>query len=240
MPKKLNGKAQENDTGLEPLVPNTLIIENELLRQGFTSTPNYILRDPSISPAAKTVYSLLLSYAWQEGSCFPGQKRLAVDLGLKERMVRYHIAELKKKGLIEIKRRGLGQTNIYIIKDIFKHDRQYIAGQERQYMSLQDRQNIAYKEYSVEEYSDIQNNVNADEENQKITYFAEILADILKDKKSLLFYKKACRKYDPYRLIQKAKEIIADGGAKKPGAVFAQWLKGKGIKKIGKSVDLSP
>jgi hypothetical protein len=32
---------------------------------GFTQLPNFILRNPELSANAKTVYSLLLSYAWQ-------------------------------------------------------------------------------------------------------------------------------------------------------------------------------
>jgi DNA-binding transcriptional regulator YhcF (GntR family) len=127
---------------LEPLEPDTLIIENEALRKGFTVIPNYILRNPELSPGARLTYTLLLSYAWQEGSCFPGQKRLAADIGLKERMVRYYLTELKKAGFIEVIRRGLGKTNVYIIKDIKSPDRQYIAGQERQLITDPERQKI--------------------------------------------------------------------------------------------------
>ena len=42
---------------------------------GFTQLPNFILRDPKISIGAKTAYSLLLSYAWHNDLCFPGQDR---------------------------------------------------------------------------------------------------------------------------------------------------------------------
>lgn len=146
---------------LEPLEPNTLIVENEALRKGFTIIPNYILRDPSVSVGAKIIYTLLLSYAWQEGSCFPGQLRLANDLGLKERMVRYYLTELKTQGFIDIRRRGQGRTNVYVIKDMRadrqsiayqngrKSDRQYIAGQERQPITGQERQYIAYNKDTV-------------------------------------------------------------------------------------------
>lgn len=147
---------------LEPLEPNTLIVENEAIRKGFTIIPNYILRDPRVSVGAKIIYTLLLSYAWQEGSCFPGQLRLANDLGLKERMVRYYLTELKTQGFIDIRRRGQGRTNVYVIKDIRaperqsiayqngrKSDRQYIAGQERQPITGQERQYIAYNKDTV-------------------------------------------------------------------------------------------
>jgi hypothetical protein len=35
-----------------------------IARYGFTQLPNFILRNPDLSANAKTVYSLLLSYAW--------------------------------------------------------------------------------------------------------------------------------------------------------------------------------
>ena len=34
-----------------------------------------------------------------------------------------------------------------------------------------------------------------------------------------------CSKYDPTHLLQKAAEIVADGGARNPGAVFVDWIK---------------
>ena len=49
---------------------------------GFTQIPNFILRDPNISIGAKTIYSLLLSYAWHNDLCFPGQDRLAKDVAM--------------------------------------------------------------------------------------------------------------------------------------------------------------
>ena len=49
---------------------------------GFTQVPNFILRDSAISIGAKTVYALLLSYAWHNDLCFPGQDRLAKDVGM--------------------------------------------------------------------------------------------------------------------------------------------------------------
>ena len=72
---------------------------------GFTQLPNLILRNPDLSTNAKTTYALLLSYAWHNNLCFPGQERLA------ERS----IAELEQCGLIEIERRGQGKTNFYTV-----------------------------------------------------------------------------------------------------------------------------
>jgi DNA-binding transcriptional ArsR family regulator len=58
-------------------------------------------------------FAMLLSYAWQNDFCFPGQERLAQDLGLSDRNVRTHLKSLEENGLLTIKRRGQGKTNIY-------------------------------------------------------------------------------------------------------------------------------
>ncbi len=103
IPRPSNNVNETEETELEPLEPDTLLVENEALRKGFTVIPNYVLRNPLTSLGARMTFTLLLSYAWQEGSCFPGQKRLARDLGIKERMVRYYLTELQKSGFIEAK-----------------------------------------------------------------------------------------------------------------------------------------
>ena len=63
---------------------------------GFTQIPNFILRDPNISIGAKTIYSLLLSYAWHNDLCFPGQDRLAKDVAMGIASVNRFIEELAR------------------------------------------------------------------------------------------------------------------------------------------------
>ena len=82
-------------------------------RHGFTQVPNFILKSEAISPGAKLTYAMLLHYAWQNDYCFPGQERLATDMGVGKRSVVRFMAELTAAGFIAVKRRGLGQTNIY-------------------------------------------------------------------------------------------------------------------------------
>ena len=82
---------------------------------GFTQLPNFILRNGSISANAKTAYSLLLSYAWHNDCCFPGQERLAEEMGAHQTTVSRALKELVDVGLIEIERRGLGKTNFYTV-----------------------------------------------------------------------------------------------------------------------------
>jgi len=84
-----------------------------LSAQGFTQVPNHVLRSGHITPGGKLAYAMLLSYAWQNDFCFPGQERLAKDMGVTDRSVRTYLQELEKKGFLTIKRQGLGKPNLY-------------------------------------------------------------------------------------------------------------------------------
>lgn len=81
--------------------------------QGFTQVPNFLLRSKKLSSGDKMTFAMLLSYAWQNDYCFPGQERLARDLGLTDRSVRTHLKSLEGHGVLAIKRRGQGKTNVY-------------------------------------------------------------------------------------------------------------------------------
>jgi hypothetical protein len=76
--------------------------------------------------------------------------------------------------------------------------------------------------------------INVTKQNKKDTneteYYAGLLAEKLGDQKSLTYYKIACQRSDQHMLLQKAAEIVSDGGARNPGAVFADWLKTRTIK----------
>lgn len=86
--------------------------------QGFVQIPTLVVRDATLSPSARLLYAVLLSYAWGEGRCFPSQETLAADLGTTDRTVRRAQDELLVKGLISIERRGQGKTNIAWIERI--------------------------------------------------------------------------------------------------------------------------
>jgi hypothetical protein len=84
------------------------------------STPNfhhlrgrYLLVSDRLSPGAKLTYAMLLKYAWQNDYCFPGQERLAKDMGVTDRSVRTYLQELEREQFITIKQRGLGKPNLY-------------------------------------------------------------------------------------------------------------------------------
>lgn len=84
-----------------------------LSAHGFTQVPNHVLRSGDITPGGKLAYAMLLSYAWQNDFCFPGQERLAKDMGVTDRSVRTYLQELETKGFLTIKRQGLGKPNLY-------------------------------------------------------------------------------------------------------------------------------
>jgi biotin operon repressor len=91
-----------------------------IARFGFTQLPNFVLKNSSLSIGSKVVYAMFLYYAWHKDSCFPGQDRLAVDIGMSKSRVNEFIKELERAGLVEIHRRGQGKTNIYRIKFVIK------------------------------------------------------------------------------------------------------------------------
>ena len=51
-------------------------------QHGFTQVPNFLFKNSGLSMGAIVVYSKFLSYAWHNDFCFPGQQRLADDLGM--------------------------------------------------------------------------------------------------------------------------------------------------------------
>jgi hypothetical protein len=90
-----------------------LIGADPATRHGFTQVPNFILTKKGVSVGAKLAYAMLLKYAWGDDGCFPGQVKLAEDMGAGERSVRTYLKELEGGGLLEITQRGLGKTNLY-------------------------------------------------------------------------------------------------------------------------------
>ena len=91
-----------------------IIGADPVTRHGFTQVPNFVLTKKDLSVGGKLAYAMLLKYAWGEDACFPGQSKLADDMGSGERSVRRYLDELEKIGLLlEIIQRGLGKTNLY-------------------------------------------------------------------------------------------------------------------------------
>ena len=96
----------------------TLILRDPNIRGGFAQLPTVVLRDPKLTGNEKTLYGLLLSYAWQDRECFPGQCRLATDMGVSKSTLARLLGRLRKVKLISWKQLGLGKTNIYFIEQL--------------------------------------------------------------------------------------------------------------------------
>ena len=166
-----------------------VIIEDESLRAGFTQIPNQILRRSDIQPGAKLTYMVLLSYAWQKDQAYPGQDRLAVDMGVSERSVRTYLEQLVSTGLITIKRRGLGLTNVYILhrlsrpEDIADQDRPAnISALDRKPAATPEVQDLPPKKTQLEK-TKIEEDLSNDSNDQTIMSRedAERIAWVMKD-----------------------------------------------------------
>lgn len=90
-----------------------LMTDDPVTRGGFTQVPNFLFDIKELSFGARIVYAKFLQYAWHNDFCFPGQERLAVEMGCTRVRVTQFVKELQEEGLIEVTRRGQGKTNIY-------------------------------------------------------------------------------------------------------------------------------
>ncbi len=95
-----------------------IVVENEMMRAGFAAVPYLVLRDLRLSVGARLAYAILLMYAWQEGSCFPGQERMARDMGVSTRHLRRYLSELRRDGYVSWRKSMPGGTNIYTLHDV--------------------------------------------------------------------------------------------------------------------------
>ena len=84
-------------------------------QRGWTGVPNFILESDRISVGAKLTYAMLLKYARELDECFPGQDRLAKDMGATRQSVNSYIKDLRLAGLITVQQRGQGRPNLYTI-----------------------------------------------------------------------------------------------------------------------------
>jgi len=147
--------------------PDIIFLEDETLRGGFTQIPNALLGRTDLSSGAKLTYVGLLSFAWQKGSCFPGQEKLAEHLGLGKRSVIRHLKELQQANILRIHRRGLGKTNVYTLAKVRTQKDEDIVRQKCQNgtsgnakLTLQKMPHWHTKEYTEEKHKAHEINVN--------------------------------------------------------------------------------
>ena len=102
----------------DALKERNIILETNdpVVADGFTQVPNFILKNDTLTVGEKITFAMFLTYAWHNDKVFPGQEKLAKDIGVARRSVNTFIKGLEKKGFPTIQRRGLGKTNIYTLK----------------------------------------------------------------------------------------------------------------------------
>jgi len=83
---------------------------------GFTQVPNVLLTDRRLTPAAKLVYEILLSFdhGGRKGKAWPSQARIAEYASLSVRQVRRILECLENAGLLSIITES-GKVNTYVL-----------------------------------------------------------------------------------------------------------------------------
>jgi len=93
--------------------PGELHYDPELGPGYFVQIRSDFMRSAAFKPLVKTLYIILLSYAAEGATAWPGQARLAGECAVSEPTLRTALGALRTAGLITIKRRGQGRPNLY-------------------------------------------------------------------------------------------------------------------------------
>jgi hypothetical protein len=232
----------------ELLQPDTIVIDDPSLRHGFTVVPNLLFGTRGLSHGARLAYVLLLKYAWQKGSCFPGVDTLAADLEVERKSVMRYTQELAGRGLITIERRGQGVTNVYHINR-WPDDLATAAGVIGK-ASVQSRSPIhrtlggpsngmtksptsgTGKTLRRKELRTI-NSVYADDhfapkDPARVAYLVEEILRVCGDERSSRFYHRVARQLDDHVIFRLLAEIRQDPTIKNRGAVFTSKVQAAG------------
>jgi len=97
------------------------LVQYEDLEQatGFTQISNAVLRSyPELSDGEKMTYAVLKSFAYVGPETFVGEETLARARGVTVSTISRHLSKLIEVGLVRVRRRGQGKTNIWIITRI--------------------------------------------------------------------------------------------------------------------------
>jgi len=97
------------------------LVQYEDLEQatGFTQISNAVLRCyPELSDGEKMTYAVLKSFAYVGPETFVGEETLARARSVTISTISRHLSRLVEIGLVKVRRRGQGKTNIWIITRI--------------------------------------------------------------------------------------------------------------------------
>ncbi len=93
--------------------PKSVRYESELFQDGFVMLPNRVLFMEGLSAQAVRLWAALAHYARESEECWPGQDRLARQLGISTRSLRTILRELEDADLVRTVQRGLNRPNLY-------------------------------------------------------------------------------------------------------------------------------
>lgn len=85
----------------------------------FVRMPAVVALNTELSAGARLLFMALIWYRWQKLP-YPGHAETANEWGMGKRSVVRYFRELQDAGLVECRRRGLGQANTYIIKSLMR------------------------------------------------------------------------------------------------------------------------
>lgn len=95
--------------------PSKLKDADDMTLRGYVQMPRVVLFSKLLSDGDKIVHLLLLSFAWQQPSCFPNQEKLAQLRGKTPRQMRRNLKNLATNGYINIIQNGSARANTYEI-----------------------------------------------------------------------------------------------------------------------------
>jgi|GEM_PF-3508260 len=186
------------------------VIFRELEKQyGFAQISHLITEDRLLSDLAVRVYLALLKYAMNKNYCFPGQDKLAETIGKSRSSIFRGLIELRNRGLVSWKTRGLNKTNLYILEPISEiyaeklstlADVSDLQQPDVSELTHQDESNLTHKEYKVEEEKIKNNKLTLNDEFKSFSEEAVEIARELNDLKSIKYYQKL--------IFQKNKGIV--------------------------------
>jgi DNA-binding transcriptional ArsR family regulator len=110
--------------------PPRIWLEDDLLRAGYTQCLNVLLPARKLGASDKIVFFGVISFAWQDDAAWPSIEALTARVGLHRATVLRSLAELKRVGLLKVRRRGQGVVNFYEIPRITQAVLERIAAVE--------------------------------------------------------------------------------------------------------------
>lgn len=95
--------------------PSRLKDADDITLRGYVQMPRVVLFSKNLSDGDKITHLLLLSFAWQQPSCFPSQASLGNMRGKTERQMRRNLKSLSENRYINITQNGSARANTYEI-----------------------------------------------------------------------------------------------------------------------------